>query len=127
MGASNVSFGNGSYAKKCLYLLLAALGLGRVQPLPSPGAAGFGKTKTMAVLMLPISGNQKNSGFFFFYYKSAFLKVWAGNPRHRNQLELIFKYRLLVPIRNLLNLSSGRGPRTCTSNKHLHGSSLYDF
>lgn len=34
----------------------------------------------------------------FFYYKSAFLKVWAGNPRHRNQLELIFKYRLLVPI-----------------------------
>ena len=33
-----------------------------------------------------------------FSCRSAFLKVQAGNPRHRNHLELILKYRFLFPI-----------------------------
>ena len=57
-----------------------------------------------------------------FYRRFAFLKVWAGNPRHRNQLELTLKYRLLFPIRDLLNPNLEWGARTCSLHKHVHDS-----
>lgn len=81
----------------------------RWRPLPSPGASGCGEVK----------GNGSSDGADIrepeeprtFYCRSAFLKVWAGNPRHMNQLELTLKYRLFFSHSRSTESKFGVGPK----------------
>lgn len=125
---SDVLFGGGSYTERCRFIFSGCsrpqsfLGFSQMRwrPLPSPGAIGCGEVK----------GNGSSDGADIrepeepraFYCRSAFLKVWAGNPSHRNQLELTLKYRLLFPIRDLLNPNLRWGSRTCSLHKHVQDS-----
>ena len=63
---SDVLFGGGSYAERCLHLLwlLQASEFPGVQYYGVQGQLGVGKSKAMAARMVLISGNQKNPGLF---------------------------------------------------------------